>query len=109
MSDVAAKNSPTIYFFFLAGVSEIRTKWTRSVVPITVDRDIHVGGRGVSDSLDDVLAWQRVRLERNAVCDDCNVLLQTGSDAAIGSIAVPRGASTRPPIIYIPCHDRRSL
>jgi hypothetical protein len=60
------------------------------------------------DALDDVLAWQRVRLERNAVCARCNDILPKGTVAAIATITVPRGASTQPPILCIPCHDKRS-
>jgi hypothetical protein len=42
-------------------------------------------------SLDDVLGWQQVVLNKNAVCARCNDLLPRGTDAALG-IAEATGA-----------------
>ena len=35
-------------------------------------------------SLDDVLGWQSIVLNKNAVCAKCNALLPKGRDAAVG-------------------------
>ena len=38
----------------------------------------------VSVSLDDVLGWQQIVLNKNAVCAKCNAILPKGRDAAVG-------------------------
>lgn len=37
-----------------------------------------------SVSLDDVLGWQQIVLNKNAVCAKCNAILPKGRDAAVG-------------------------
>jgi hypothetical protein len=53
--------------------------------------------RGSPTPKHDVLGWQSIVLEKNAVCDRCNAILTRGSDAAIGIHDAP-GATTRPVI-----------
>jgi hypothetical protein len=36
-------------------------------------------------TIDDVIGWQKVVLNKNAVCTTCNAILPKGNDAAIGA------------------------
>lgn len=52
----------------------------------------------------EVLGWQEAILEKNAVCDRCNAILEKGSH---GAIAILEGAGRRP-IRCIGCVERKN-
>ncbi len=56
-----------------------------------------LGGTG-----DNVLGWQPIVLNLNAVCGECNAILPKGTEAALGLTA---GASTHQSILCTPCLD----
>jgi hypothetical protein len=48
----------------------------------------------------DVIGWQQLVLQKNAVCNDCNDILPRGRDAAI---AITEGGSGPRPILCLRC------
>src|SRR5215208_2796505 len=50
-------------------------------------------GQGPSSSGDDVIGWQDMVMNKNAVCERCNAMLPRGADAAI---AIVEGSGPRP-------------
>lgn len=58
------------------------------------------------DTVDSVIGWQTVVLNKNAVCEQCNAILPMGDSAAIGVPAGPRAILICPPCLAL--HTRRT-
>jgi hypothetical protein len=58
------------------------------------------GQRPPSPTASDVIGWQQLVLQKNAVCTNCNDILPRGRDAAI---AITEGGSGPRPIVCLRC------